>query len=145
APGQATVEAVSNLVTQVGSARFRGHMTHGGHAYRAESDADLQRATEEEVGGLLVTADMLRAAGIQVAELSVGSTPTSRYWTQVGGATEVRPGTYVYGDANQVQLGSQALTDCAFVVVATVVSTPEATRAVIDAGSKALSLDLRVL
>ena len=50
----------------------------------------------------------------------------------------------MYGDANQVQLGSQALEDCALAVIATVVSTPERTRAVIDAGSKALPADLRV-
>src|SRR4030088_471872 len=47
-------------------------------------------------------------------------------------------------DANQVMLGSQRLDECALGVVATVVSTPAPDRAVIDAGSKALSADLRV-
>jgi D-serine deaminase-like pyridoxal phosphate-dependent protein len=56
----------------------------------------------------------------------------------------MRPGTYVYGDANQVTLGSMAIGDCALAVVATVVSTPAADRVIVDAGSKALSADLRV-
>jgi D-serine deaminase-like pyridoxal phosphate-dependent protein len=55
----------------------------------------------------------------------------------------MRPGTYIYGDANQVALGSQRLEDCALAVVATVVSKhPD--RIIVDAGSKALSADLRV-
>ena len=56
----------------------------------------------------------------------------------------MRPGTYVFGDANQVTLGSQTLEDCALAVVGSVVSTPARDRAVMDAGSKALSADLRV-
>src|SRR5438128_1003434 len=86
---------------------------------------------------------MLRRAGIEVRELSVGSTPTAGLALR-GGVTEIRPGTYIYGDANQVALGSQRLEDCALVVVATVVSTPAPDRTVVDAGSKALSADLRV-
>jgi D-serine deaminase-like pyridoxal phosphate-dependent protein len=50
----------------------------------------------------------------------------------------------VYGDANMVRLGAQRLEECALGVVACVVSTPARDRAVVDAGSKALSADLRV-
>ena len=144
APGEPTVRAIRDLVRAIGPARFRGLMTHGGHAYRAANDAQLLQASHEEVDGLTHTADLLRNLGIDVRELSIGSTPTTRHLDRSSGATEMRPGTYVYGDANQVQFGSQALEDCALAVVATVVSTPEPTRAVVDAGSKALSTDLRV-
>jgi len=75
--------------------------------------------------------------------LEDGSTPTPGLSLR-GGITDMRPGTYIYGDANQVALGSQRLEDCALGVVATVVSTPASDRAVVDAGSKALSADLRV-
>jgi D-serine deaminase-like pyridoxal phosphate-dependent protein len=86
---------------------------------------------------------MLRRAGFEVRELSVGSTPTAGLALH-DGITEMRPGTYIYGDANQVTLGSQRVEDCALAVVATVVSNPAPNRAVVDAGSKALSADLRV-
>ena len=59
----------------------------------------------------------------------------------VPGVTECRPGNYVYHDASQVALGSCTLDDCALSVLATVVSTPELGRAVLDAGSKTLSSD----
>ena len=58
--------------------------------------------------------------------------------------TEMRPGVYVYGDANQVTLGSRSLDECALGVVAMVVSTPTRDCAVIDAGTKALSVDAPV-
>jgi D-serine deaminase-like pyridoxal phosphate-dependent protein len=143
-PGEPTVRKVRELLATIGERRFRGLMTHGGHAYQATDDAQLLKASSEESEGLTSTAEMLRRLGIDVRELSIGSTPTTRHIDRASGVTEMRPGTYVYGDANQVQLGSQKLEDCALAVVATVVSTPESTRAVVDAGSKVLSADLRV-
>jgi D-serine deaminase-like pyridoxal phosphate-dependent protein len=56
--------------------------------------------------------------------------------------TEYRPGTYIYFDRYQVQKGAATIEDCALTVLATVVSRPTSTRAVLDAGSKALSSDL---
>ena len=87
------------------------------------------------------TADRLRAAGLPVDDVSVGSTPTARHAIFVDGVTECRPGNYVYHDASQVALGTCALDDCALTVVATVVSVPAPDRAVVDAGSKTLSSD----
>jgi D-serine deaminase-like pyridoxal phosphate-dependent protein len=143
APGEPTVKAVLELVRTIGAARFRGLITHGGHVYAATNQNDRQLAADQEAEAVTTTAEMLRRAGIEVRVLSVGSTPTAGLALSAG-ITEMRPGTYIYGDANQVTLGSQLLEDCALAVVATVVSTPAPDRAVVDAGSKALSADLRV-
>ncbi len=142
-PGTPTVGAVSKLVGAIGADRFRGLITHGGHSYAAADQAGRQRAADQESEAILSTAQMLRDAGIVVRELSLGSTPTAGLSLKPG-ITEMRPGTYVYGDANNVTLGAHRLEDCALVVVATVVSTPAADRAVVDAGSKALAADLHV-
>ena len=142
--GVPTADAVRRLVSTIGADRFRGLMTHAGYSYRATSAAELVGAAEQEAGGLVESAALIGAMGVPVRELSIGSTPTARHVEVARGITEMRPGTYVYGDANQVRLGSQELENCALMVVATVVSRPEATRAVVDAGSKALSADLRV-
>jgi D-serine deaminase-like pyridoxal phosphate-dependent protein len=54
--------------------------------------------------------------------------------------TEIRPGNYVFSDANQVRLGRS--TDlCALTVLATVIARPSATEALVDAGTKTLSGD----
>lgn len=138
-PGEPAVRGVRELLRHTD--RFRGLLTHGGHAYAG----DRERAAREEWQGLVESAELLRREGIDVAELSVGSTPTAAFAGEAGkgGVTEMRPGTYVYGDANQVRLGSHRLDDCALGVVATVVSVPAPDRRVLDAGSKALSADLR--
>ena len=142
-PGEPTAQGVRELVKAIGDERFRGLITHAGFVYSATNQEERHRAADQESDGLLTTAELLRRDGIEVRELSVGSTPTAGLALR-GGITEMRPGTYIYGDANQVTLGSQALEDCALAVVATVVATPAADRAVADAGSKALSADLRV-
>ncbi len=78
----------------------------------------------------------------EVECVSVGGTPTARTVHELRIATELRVGTYVYGDRACIANGSVPLEDCALRVLATVVSTPTRDRAIVDAGSKALTSDL---
>ena len=139
-PPDQAVQAAQSISTLSGL-RLRGVFTHAGHAYLAGSPdgvADIGRAE----GSILVeTAQRIRDAGIEIEEVSVGSTPTARHAMSVPGVTECRPGNYVFHDASQVSLGVCAPEDCALTVLATVVSVPAADRAVVDAGSKTLSSD----
>jgi D-serine deaminase-like pyridoxal phosphate-dependent protein len=57
------------------------------------------------------------------------------------GATEHRPGTYIYNDRMQIAAGVATLDDCALHVYATVVSRAGPQRGIIDAGSKTLTTD----
>jgi D-serine deaminase-like pyridoxal phosphate-dependent protein len=142
APGQATLAAVTSLVRAIGAERFRGLLTFPGHAYAVTDRSELNRVAASEHRAMSETAAAIRATGIEVAELSVGSTPTAALTG--AGPTEMRPGSYVYGDAQQVVLGVMTVEACALGVVATVVSNPAADRAVLDAGSKALAADSRL-
>src|SRR5438094_254119 len=142
-PGEPTVTAVQELVRAIGNKRLRGLITHGGHVYASTNQNERQLAADQETDAITTSANMLHNVGIEVRELSVGSPPTPRLALR-GGITEIRPGTYIYGDANQVALCSQRLEDCALAVAATVVSMPAPGRAVVDAGSKTIAADLRV-
>ena len=55
--------------------------------------------------------------------------------------TEYRAGTYAFHDRATVDAGAATLDDVALTVCATVVSRPARNRAILDAGSKALSSD----
>jgi D-serine deaminase-like pyridoxal phosphate-dependent protein len=55
--------------------------------------------------------------------------------------TELRVGTYVFNDMNTVTQGWATVDDCAMTVLATVVSRPSTTRAILDSGSKTLAAD----
>ncbi len=76
-------------------------------------------------------------AGVPLKVVSGGSTPTA-WRAHETGATEVRPGTYVYNDRTTAAIGACTWQDCALTVLATVVSMSVTGQAVIDAGSKAL-------
>lgn len=84
---------------------------------------------------------LLTAEGLAPAIVSNGGTPDLWRAHEVAAATEHRPGTYIYMDRYQVEKGVGGLEDCALTVLATVVSRPTPDRAIIDAGSKALSSD----
>ncbi len=80
--------------------------------------------------------------GLTCARISSGNTPDLYKMGDYSVFTEVRPGTYIYNDRSLLARGSCAASDCALTVLATVVSAPAPGRAIIDAGSKALTSDL---
>jgi D-serine deaminase-like pyridoxal phosphate-dependent protein len=132
---------LAERVAGMAGLRLRGVFTHGGHAYGQLTPEGVAAIGQDEGRILAETAARLRAAGMPVEDVSVGSTPTARHALGVDGVTECRPGNYVFHDASQVALGTCAPEDCALTIVATVVSVPAADRAVVDAGSKTLSSD----
>jgi D-serine deaminase-like pyridoxal phosphate-dependent protein len=127
---------------------FDGLLTHSGHAYRARSRTDAAAVAEEERSVMTTLAGRLRAEGVEVPAVSVGSTPAMSALDGPGGldgVTEARPGNYAYFDLTQVAIGSCRTHDCALSVLATVISVqPDPIgpgHAVIDAGALALSRD----
>ncbi|KQV74738.1 hypothetical protein ASC61_06805 [Aeromicrobium sp. Root344] len=138
-PGAPSVE-LGLQIAAVPGVRLVGVSSHAGHAYAARSTDDLARIAAEEAGDLVRTAEELRRHGLDVPEISVGSTPSARAGFGLG-MTESRPGTYLMNDANMVRLGVATHETCAAFVLATVISRPAQDRVVIDAGSKMLSSD----
>ena len=106
---------------------------------------------EEERDRLLALAIALHHTGAldADAELSLGSTPTMRVFENAEHGpfriTEIRPGNYVFNDAEQVALGAATLDDCALTVYATVVSKqPDeqgGSHLFLDAGKKVFTSD----
>jgi D-serine deaminase-like pyridoxal phosphate-dependent protein len=96
---------------------------------------------EQNAAWLATAVDVLKRADLPPSIVSNGGTPDMTRAGEVPAATEHRPGTYIYLDRYQVAKGAGGLSDCALTVLATVVSRPTENRAVIDAGSKALTSD----
>lgn len=91
---------------------------------------------------MVALAERLRADGLEVPVVSIGSTPTMSVVDHLEGVDEIRPGNYAFYDLSQVVFGACTVSDCALTVLATVVSAqPDGSRAVIDAGALALSKD----
>lgn len=121
---------------------FDGILSHSGHAYHGGSRAEIAAIAEEERAVMAGFAARLRAAGIAVPAVSVGSTPAMSAVARLDGVTEARPGNYAFFDFTQVALGSCAVRDCGVTVLASVVShRPGDGRFIVDAGALALSKD----
>lgn len=121
---------------------LRGVFTFPGHSY-APGGHDTAAADESET--LRAAQRELAAAGFETTVLSGGSSPSATA-TVDNAATEIRPGVYVFGDAQQLELGRIGFDGIALTVVTTVVSRHEAhgnapARIIVDAGSKILATD----
>ena len=132
--GVATPDEACELGQRIAAApglHFRGLMTYPPVGGAAAVQAFMTRAIA-----------LLAQQGLSVEIVSSGGTPSMAQAADAPVATEYRPGTYVYNDRSLVARGVCSWEDCALTVLATVVSTPNPHRAVIDAGSKALTSDL---
>ena len=114
----------------------RGVFTFPGHSY---APGALASAADDEAAALRLAASSLRDAGIAPLVVSGGSTPSLTH-SHTDVLTELRPGVYVFGDAQQWELGSMEPSEVALTCRATVVSHAGG-RLVLDAGSKILGAD----
>ena len=128
--------ALARQVTRHPRLNYAGITFYPGHIRQHvdEQQAHLQRLAAD----ISAAIKMMDRAGMRPQVVSGGSTPAAWHMHEINGVTEVRPGTYVYNDRGTAALGACAWDDCAFTVLATVVSTAVPGQAVVDAGSKAL-------
>lgn len=135
--------ALAKQIDALEGVSLTGIFTYRGAMLGGAGTTDLRSAGHEEGRFMVQTADELRAAGIGIRDVSVGSSPTAVYAAEIEGVTEVRPGTYIYQDAMQAAFGLCSLDECAGTVLATVVSRPVPDRIVIDGGSKTFATDVQ--
>jgi len=118
----------------IGIQGYEGHLQH---LHDAEERAQRCRRAMQL---LTTTATQLKEAGFSIEIVTTGGTGTAEICASCNGVTEVQPGSFIFMDTDyRNALGpiySNALT-----ILATVISRPTPTRAVIDAGLKSLSID----
>ena len=138
--GLATPEeavALAGAVTQTAGVEYRGVMFYPGHI--------RERTEAQEASLLRLASDLerflgaLAAAGLGPEVVSGGSTPAGWSSHRLPGLTEIRPGTYIFNDRTTAAIGACHWDDCAYTVLATVVSTAVPGQAVVDAGAKSLA------
>jgi D-serine deaminase-like pyridoxal phosphate-dependent protein len=140
-PGASQAIALARQIADSPSLIFAGLLTHAGHSYAATTLEAVRRVARQERDATIEFADRLRAAGVAVPVISIGSTPTMTQADDLSGVTEIRPGNYIFFDSFQAVHGSCTFEDCALTVLAAVVHN-DGKRVVVDAGAIALSKDL---
>jgi D-serine deaminase-like pyridoxal phosphate-dependent protein len=125
---EAAVE-LAKFIAATQGVSYGGLMTYPGT--RTDADRFLAKALE-----------LAAKAGIKTAVVSSGGSPDMWKDEGLSHVTEYRVGTYIYFDRSLAERGVCTYDDCAVSVLATIVSRPTDKRALIDAGSKALTSDL---
>jgi D-serine deaminase-like pyridoxal phosphate-dependent protein len=139
-PGE-EAERLAEEVAAMPGLHVKGIMTHEGHVAKATTQDELDVYGGNAGQAMVETARRLSEKGIPVEVVSVGSTPGSFSTTKVDGINEMRPGTYVFYDNASFRFGRIGPERCALRILATVISRPSPDRAVVDAGSKTLTMD----
>ncbi|GAA1500789.1 DSD1 family PLP-dependent enzyme [Dactylosporangium maewongense] len=120
----------------------RGVLTHAGESYFADGVAALRAAAAHERDCAVRAAAVLRAAGFEAPVVSVGSTPTAHFATDLTGVTEVRAGNFLLFDLVMAGIGVCTPSDLAMTVVATVIGhRPDKGWILTDGGWMATSRD----
>jgi D-serine deaminase-like pyridoxal phosphate-dependent protein len=121
---------------------FRGVLTHGGHSYDARNRDEIASVAAQERHAVVGFAERLRADGLPVDEVSLGSTPTMAVATDLAGVTEARPGNYALFDVFQARIGSCELAEVALSVLVSVIGVyPSRGQLLVDGGALAFSKD----
>jgi D-serine deaminase-like pyridoxal phosphate-dependent protein len=110
---------------------YPGHIRE--HVYRQE---EAMRGLADTLESVL---HALEAVSCSPGVVSGGSTPTLWSSHAIPGLTEIRPGTNIFNDRTTATIGASGWDECAYSILATVVSTSVPGQAVIDAGAKALA------
>lgn len=113
-----------------------GAFSFPGHSY---SPSARSAAADDEARALQSAAEQLRTLDMWTPTLSGGSSPSMEF-ARTDVLTEFRPGVYLFGDAQQWELGAHSPEDIALWCDATVISVGS-NRYVTNAGSKVLGAD----
>ncbi|MEE9382993.1 MAG: alanine racemase [Nannocystaceae bacterium] len=141
-PGGDALLDVGRLLDSAPGTSLAGVLTHAGGSYACRTRSAIVEFAEQERRAVVDAAQRLRAAGLVVPVVSVGSTPTVMFAERFDGVTEVRAGVYVFNDLTMAGLGVCRHEDIAISVLCSVIGHQRARNWVItDAGWMALSSD----
>jgi D-serine deaminase-like pyridoxal phosphate-dependent protein len=136
---QGAIEQLAAVLGSLPGLRLAGITTYRSGSFPGAPSASDAGHGE---GQLLVgVANRLRANGVEVREVTAGSTPTGKWVAEVPGITEVRAGNYVFNDLMQLDHRIATEDQLALSVLCSVSSANASGRLTIDGGTKTFSGD----
>lgn len=121
---------------------LRGLLTHSGNTYHSDSVAGVIRTFRNGVERLNRVRAALEEQGMQGLEISVGDTPGCSLCDDLSGVDELRPGNFIFYDAQQAAIGACSPEQIAVAVACPVVALhPERAEVVVYGGAIHLSKD----
>ncbi|HZQ60286.1 MAG TPA: DSD1 family PLP-dependent enzyme [Casimicrobiaceae bacterium] len=147
--GVATPEAARDLALRIAAApglAFVGLQAYHGTAQHLPTWEQRRAAIERAAAAVRETVEWLRAAGLPPPAITGAGTGTFRIEGTSGLWTELQAGSYVFMDTEYARIGgedggSYREFEHSLFVLSTVMSTPAADRAIVDAGLKSYSAE----
>ncbi len=141
APGEPAV-ALAQRIAALPTLRFLGVQGYEGHLQHIHDAGEREQLCDAAMQQLIATVAALRSANLSPEIVTTGGTGTWEYCAKYSGAgvSEIQPGSFIFMDADYCNAIGRAYGQ-ALTVLAMVISRPTPTRAVVDAGLKALSTD----
>ncbi len=139
---QKDIVLLAKTISEMPNLNLTGIFTFKSLIYDNKPTTDPKIAAIEEGQLMESVANLLIENGINIKDISAGSSPTGVLVAQTGKVNEIRPGTYIFNDYMLYKEGIVKLDDIALSIYATVVSTPCTSYAVIDGGSKTFPTDV---
>ncbi len=135
---QARVLELAKYILTKNNLTFGGIQAYAGHISHVENQDERKQMTAENSKKLKELIQLFEQNGIEVKNLSGGSTGTALIKSQENLYTELQAGSYMFMDATYAQLGLEFKNS--LFIVATVVSVRD-NLAVVDSGVKSCGID----
>jgi D-serine deaminase-like pyridoxal phosphate-dependent protein len=138
-PGEEALTLAQHL-RELASIRLVGVQGYEGHLQHIHNVEERVQRCQQAMRLLTETAGQLRAEGFAIEVVTTGGTGTAEICADCEGVTEVQPGSFIFMDTDYRNAIGPIYAN-ALTILATVISRPAPTRAVVDAGLKSLSTD----
>ncbi|MGE0204349.1 MAG: DSD1 family PLP-dependent enzyme [Hyphomicrobiaceae bacterium] len=144
-PGQSALQLVQEIDGEP-SLRFAGLQAYHGSAQHLRTPDERKAAIGKAIDLTRQTVELLRQAGFACDVVGGAGTGTFELEAASGVYTELQAGSYVFMDADYARNrradgGMFDTFDHALFVLTTVMSRPSDTKAIVDAGHKAVAVD----
>jgi D-serine deaminase-like pyridoxal phosphate-dependent protein len=144
-PGEPAV-ALARIIARSPSLHFAGIQAYHGAAQHLRSPEQRRQAIAQAVSKIQATLDLLQKNGLRAEFVTGAGTGTYPLESTSGVYNEIQPGSYIFMDADYGRnLGEDGAPvhefEQSLFILATVMSHSIPTRAVVDAGLKAHSVD----
>lgn len=141
APDSPDLIAIAQALQRAGLP-VKGVMTHAGSSYECTSTDEIRAMAGQERAAIVKAAERIRAAGMACPVVSLGSTPTALFASNLEGVTELRAGVFVFFDLFMAGLAVCRVDEIALSVLATVIGhQKDKGWTILDAGWMAMSRD----
>lgn len=138
-PGEPAL-TLARQISGLSHLKLIGVQGYEGHLQHLHDRQEREEKCRAAMAALTGTADLLRQNGFDIETVTTGGTGTSEFCAAYPGITEVQPGSFIFMDTDYRNAVGPVYSN-SLTILATVISKPDAHRAVIDAGLKTLPTD----